>query len=301
MFTPIGSRCYDFYKAGIIPNPEASQCLQLMASNGSTIECCHNSIIATTDGTVCPEKSLGIEQHCYSLNERDQDPVNETTLKSERHCQETGGNLVQFGSTSEMDLMADMLMSHPKHSFSLVEYPFLTGIFANPHFPFSSTSSGRILTNVRVDPRYMNDTANDFGECTRMDYVPSFEKYLNKSPSEILEIDDLSNKTELWHWIPKQKMISIPLECNKKAFSVCDHKQPLLALVYGISSKELLERNNVLQNAVGFYMHPMNSLSACIAYCVSKNELATIINFGKICICTKGIYHGCRRHVLLLE
>ena len=39
---------------------------------------------------------------------------------------------------------------------------------------------------------------------------------------------------------------------------------------------------------VGFFSHPMNSLTACLAYCAARNETNSIIVDGKICACSSG-------------
>ena len=284
-FNPIGFRCVDFYKAGIIPNPNANQCLKLMAINGNTIECCYNNIIPANDGSMCPTNTLGIDEHCYTLNKQNRDPANKTP--SERQCQEVGGNLLQFSAYDEIDVMTDILMSHPKDSFSLIKYPFFTGLFSNPHFPFTSSSSGQIIRSLKVGPRFMNETANDLGACTVMKHVASFEEY--SVMDSMINGDDAepSNKTEPWYWIPKHKMTLRPMECTKPFYSICDHKAPLIAESYMISSSELLQPSK-LQNAVGFFIHPMNSISACMAYCISRGNFKTILVLGKTCLCTKG-------------
>jgi hypothetical protein len=282
------SRCYDFYRAGIIPNPAENQCLHLLASNGSNIECCYSNIIPSGDDTECPSNTLGVGRHCYTVNKQIQQALNDTAQNSERACHENGGNLVQFTDTREIDIMTDMLMSHPKDSFTLIKYPFLTGLFTNPHFPFSSTSSGKIQKHVTVDPRYMNESIKDAGECTVMDHVTSFESYSSQNPMSKLETSDPENTTYPRYWKPKHGMDLQTIHCSKTAYSVCDHQNPLLPQVYAISATMLMSQN-MKSKIEGFYVHPMNSLSACMAYCVSKNQIATIIISGTTCICVEGI------------
>ena len=225
-YNPIGSQCSDFYKAGIIPNPGTNQCLHLTATNRSKIRCCHNNIVPADDGTMCPENLLGIEEHCYTVNKLNREPVNDTAINSERHCQENGGNLVHFTSLNAIDMMSDIFMSHPYDSFSLVKHPLFTGPFTNPHFPFSSTSSGKALTNITIDPRYMNETANDLGECTIMEYVASFEEYSTMDqPTSVADYGS-SNESEPWYWIPKHQM-NLWLHV---------HHQQRFTLIFAISS-----------------------------------------------------------------
>ena len=288
---PLGANCSDFFKLGIIPNQGSNQCLNLVSNIGETINCCYNSIITSNDGKTCPENALGVENRCYSINKQNKDPLNETVLDSETECQRNGGNLIQFSSTQDIDIMADMFMSHPKDSFFLVQESFHVGVFSNPHFPFLSTSSGKALQNTSVDPRYLNETANEAGECTVMEYFPSFEDdYTSrtKNQSIIPKSSDFTNKTEWKYWEPKHAMNLTPRSCDKEAYSICDHKDALQAEIYNLSSATFMDSNK-MQNVVGFYVHPMNSLTACIAYCVSIDDVMTIIIHGKTCMCTKGM------------
>ena len=164
----------------------------------------------------------------------------------------------------------------------------LTGIFTNPHFPFSSTSSGQIQSNVTVDPRYTNESIKDVGECTVMDHVAYFESYSSLNPLGKLESSDPEKTTHPRYWKPKHGLDLQTMQCSKTAYSICEHKSPLLPLVYKISAKVLMSQNK-MKNVQGFYVHPMNSLSACVAYCVSKNHISTIIISGTTCICIEGI------------
>lgn len=286
----MGADCSDFFKLGIIPNPGLDQCLNLVSSKGGTINCCYNSIITSNDGKTCPESALGIENYCYSINKQNSDPLNETVLESETECQRNGGNLVQFSSNQDIEIMADIFMSHPKDSFFLVQESFHAGTFNNPHFPFLSTSSGKVLLNDSVDPRYLNETANEAGECTVMEYFPSFGDYYSSSmrnQSRISKQSALTNKTEWKYWEPKHIMNLTSRSCDKEAYSICDHKDSLQAVIYNVSSSIFMNPNR-MKNAVGFYVHPMNSLTACMSYCVSIDDVLTIIIHGKTCICTKG-------------
>ena len=291
------TNCYDFFKLGMIPNPGSNECLNLMTKYGESINCCYNSIIHSTIGYKCPENSLGIDNHCYSVNKQSNIPVNEALLNSEVECQKNGGNLIQFSSIDDIDLMADIFMSHPSDSFLLVNDSFQVGISMNPHFPFISTSSGKPVLNTTVDPRYLNETANEEGECTVMNYSPSFEDYMNVSGSKLasknshlrFESSDLTIKAEPWYWNPKHTMQLSPRTCDKKSLSICDHKDSLQAFAYNVSTNSFMDSSRML-NAVGFYIHPMNSLSACLAYCVAKDKILTIIIHGKTCICSKGNY-----------
>ena len=287
--------CYDFFQLGIIPNPGANECLNLVTNIGETITCCYNSIIPSTIGYKCPENSLGIENHCFSMNKPNSYPQNNTILDSEAECQKTGGNLIQFSSFDDIDLMADIFMSHPTDSFYLANDSFHVGFFSNPHFPFMSTSSAKPILNTTVDPRYLNETANEEGECTMMSYTPTFEEFMNDSMSRVigenkvfrLESNNLTHKTEPWYWKSKHTMELFPQTCDKKALSICDHKDPLQAVAYNVSSTTFMD-SSIMKNAAGFYIHPMNSFSACMAYCVAKDDVTTIIIHGKTCICSKG-------------
>ena len=292
---PAGLDCYDFFKLGIIPNPGSDQCLDLYSITGKIINCCYNSIIPSDDQHKCPENSLGIENHCYTMNRQNSSPLNETILDSEAECQRNGGNLIQFSSTNAIDLMTDIFMSHPRDSFVIVNDSFHVGVFANPHFPFISTSSSKKLLNMSVDPRYLNETANELGACTAMNYSPTFNEYMDESLIEIdgqkrilrLESTELTNKTEPGYWKPKHTMELIPKSCEKEAYSICDHRQSIQGVAYNLSSSSFMS-TDIMKSAVGFYIHPMNSLSACIAYCISKEGTAMIIIYGKTCICAKG-------------
>ena len=121
-----------------------------------------------------------------------------------------------------------------------------------------------------------------------MDHVASFERYSTMNQLTTLETGDPDTTTYPWYWKPKHGMELQTLQCSEKAYSVCDHKSPLLPLVYGVSVPSLM-RQNKMSKIGGFYVHPMNSISVCVAYCVSKNQISTIIISGTTCICIKGI------------
>ena len=237
------------------------------------------------------------------MNKQNHIPKYETLLDSEVECQKNGGNLIQFSSIDDMDLMADIFMSHPSNSFFLVNDSFHVGVSTNPHFPFISTSSGKPVLNTTVDPRYLNETANEEGECTVMNYSPSFEDYMNVSGTKLAAQDpnprfkssDLTIKAEPWYWNPKHTMQLSPNTCDKQSLSICDHKDSLQAVAYNVSTNSFMDSNRLL-NAVGFYIHSMNSLSACVAYCVAKDKILTMIIHGKTCICSKGNYDSFNRY-----
>ena len=186
--------------------------------------------------------------------------------------------------------MSDLSMSHPIESFNLVKHPFLTGMYTNPHYPFTSTSSGKRLTNSTFDPRYMNETTNKLGSCTVLDHVASFEDYQLTKDNEVStsnDTEDATFKIEPWYLSPKHTMKLIPRECHEKAFSICDHKSPLAFKSYRMTPTQLFDSRR-MSTAVGFYTHPMNSITACVASCISKNGTATIIVLGKTCLCSHG-------------
>ena len=44
--------------------------------------------------------------------------------------------------------------------------------------------------------------------------------------------------------------------------------------------------------SLGFYSHPMNSQTSCMAFCAAKSGLKTVIVQGKICACIAGNVWG---------
>lgn len=280
-FYPIGKSCFDFYKAGVIPNPGDDQCLNLLTINGTKISCCHNNIIPSKDNNSCPGYSLGVEKHCYTINKR-----NMTTLEAERHCQEKGGNLVQFGSRDEIDTLHDILFSHPHHSFRLTQIPLLTGVYTDPHLLFSSSSSGEIVRDITTDPRYTNASATELGSCSIIEHLVSFEKY---SAIQSLATGGMvtSNTTKPWYWIPEHKFELGPWNCTNATWSICDHRKTTAFIAYDLSPSKLFN-STTLENVLGLYIHPMNSITACVSFCISQSQSSTIIIFGKTCLCTSG-------------
>ena len=98
------------------------------------------------------------------------------------------------------------------------------------------------------------------------------------------ETEDATSKTEPWYLSPKHTMKLIPRECHEKAFSICDHKSPLAFASYRMTPTQVFDSRR-MKTSVGFYTHPMNSITACVASCISKNGTETIIVLGKTSIC----------------
>ena len=74
-----------------------------------------------------------------------------------------------------------------------------------------------------------------------MEYVASYEKYSKLSHLSLLDIDDSTNKTEPWYWIPHHELELLAAPCHSTAWSACDHNAPLIGIAYGIPSTELLD------------------------------------------------------------
>ena len=134
----------------------------------------------------------------------------------------------------------------------------------------------------------MNESIKDDGECTVMEHLASFENYSSLNPLSMFETYDPEEKTYPNYWKPNHGMNLQTIQCSRTAYSLCDHKSPLVPLVYAISATVLMSQNK-MNKIEGFYVHPMNSLSACVAYCVSKTQISTIIISGTTCICLQGI------------
>jgi hypothetical protein len=77
-----------------------------------------------------------------------------------------------------------------------------------------------------------------------------------------------------------------PESCFKIADGICKagSLKPIFKPYLNLSLDSILLGSSV----VGFYSHPMNSITPCIAYCVAKTGTKTITVQGKYCACSSG-------------
>ena len=77
-----------------------------------------------------------------------------------------------------------------------------------------------------------------------------------------------------------------PESCFKIADGIC--KVGSLKPVFRAYSNLSLDSILLGSSVVGFYSHPMNSITACMAYCAAKTGTKTITVQGKYCACSSG-------------
>ncbi len=77
-----------------------------------------------------------------------------------------------------------------------------------------------------------------------------------------------------------------PESCLKIADGIC--KTGSLKPVFRPYSNLFLDSILKVSSVVGFYSHPMNSITTCMAYCAAKTGTKTITVQGKYCACSSG-------------
>jgi len=77
-----------------------------------------------------------------------------------------------------------------------------------------------------------------------------------------------------------------PESCFKIADGICKvgSLKPVFRSYTNLSLDSILLGSSV----VGFYSHPMNSITPCIAYCAAKTGTKSITVHGKYCACSSG-------------
>jgi hypothetical protein len=81
-----------------------------------------------------------------------------------------------------------------------------------------------------------------------------------------------------------------PESCLKVLDGICKlgSNKPVFKAFSNLTLDLILDSSSSL----GFYSHPMNSQTSCMAYCAAKAGTKTVIVQGKICACISGMFFG---------